>query len=162
MKQTSLPGLTLFNPWAYSIAHLDKRVENRTWAPPADLIGKRLAIHAGKGIDPAEWASAGKIEPQLRQLPMANVPYGAIVAVVTLTGFVRVADGQIVSRAGVAARAYDHKADRWFRGPWGWLLSDVTIVPEPIQVRGGQRLWYVPTDIARGLLAMRQESKVPA
>lgn len=162
MKQTALMGLTLFNPWAYSIAHLDNRVENRTWAPPAELIGKRLAIHAGKGIDPTEWASAGKIAPQLRQLPMTNIPYGAIVAVVTVAGFVRVADGQIVARGGVAARTYDPTADRWFRGPCGWLLSNVTVLPEPIQLRGGQRLWYVPTDIARGLLAMGQESKVTA
>ena len=40
-------AITLWPEWAGSIAYLDKRVENRTWEPPKDVIGTRIAIHAG-------------------------------------------------------------------------------------------------------------------
>ena len=38
-------ALTLWPEWAWAIHHLDKRVENRTWALP---IGEWFALHAGK------------------------------------------------------------------------------------------------------------------
>lgn len=40
-------GLTVIEPWAYAICHLDKRIENRSIRPPVHLIGERIAIHAG-------------------------------------------------------------------------------------------------------------------
>lgn len=43
-----MKALTLLNPWAQAIAYWGKDVENRTWAPPASLVGERIAIHAGK------------------------------------------------------------------------------------------------------------------
>jgi len=44
-------ALTLWQPWSWAIAHAGKRVENRTWAPPASVIGQRVAIHAGLKLD---------------------------------------------------------------------------------------------------------------
>lgn len=41
-------ALTIIQPWAWAVAHAGKDVENRTWAPPAALIGQDIAIHAGK------------------------------------------------------------------------------------------------------------------
>lgn len=38
-------ALTLWRPWAWAIIHGPKRVENRTWKPPASFIGKRIGIH---------------------------------------------------------------------------------------------------------------------
>lgn len=43
-------ALTLWPEWAWAIANLDKRVENRTWAPPISMVGKRIAIHSGASI----------------------------------------------------------------------------------------------------------------
>ena len=40
-----LRALTLWPEWAWAIHHLDKRVENRTWALP---VGEWFALHAGK------------------------------------------------------------------------------------------------------------------
>ncbi len=48
---TATHALTLHRPWPWAIIHGSKRVENRSWAPPAWLIGQRLAIHAGKRWD---------------------------------------------------------------------------------------------------------------
>ncbi|MCB9603308.1 MAG: hypothetical protein H6722_27065 [Sandaracinus sp.] len=35
-------ALTLHAAWAYAVRSLGKRIENRTWTPPAALIGERL------------------------------------------------------------------------------------------------------------------------
>lgn len=42
----SLLGLTVHQPWAWAIAAGHKPLENRKWKPPADVLGKYLAIHA--------------------------------------------------------------------------------------------------------------------
>jgi hypothetical protein len=46
-RVSSIQAITLWQPWASLIARGLKRYETRSWAPPASLIGKRLAIHAG-------------------------------------------------------------------------------------------------------------------
>jgi hypothetical protein len=140
---TTLYALTLINPWPYCITDLDKRVENRSWSPPLSQVGRRIAIHAGKRIVPDEWAGASEIKPDLRRLPLSAVSYSAIVAVVTLAGFVRVEQGEIVQRAGTASRTYNPASDPWFFGPIGWLFEDVVKLPEPIPCRGAQQLWFV-------------------
>lgn len=48
-----IKGITLHRPWGYAIAHLNKRVENRTYNCPLP-IGSYLAIHNGK-----EWDEEG-------------------------------------------------------------------------------------------------------
>lgn len=45
-----MQALTIWQPWASLIVHGFKRIENRTWAPPADLVGTTIAIHAGKKV----------------------------------------------------------------------------------------------------------------
>ncbi len=40
-------ALTLTPEWAWAVCRLGKRVENRTWAPPASAIGTTIALHAG-------------------------------------------------------------------------------------------------------------------
>jgi len=48
-------AITLWEPWATLIAIGAKKFETRSWAPPAELKGKRLAIHAAK-----RWTSRQK------------------------------------------------------------------------------------------------------
>lgn len=43
----SIYALTIWQPWASLIAIGAKPYEFRSWPPPAYLVGKRLAIHAG-------------------------------------------------------------------------------------------------------------------
>ena len=38
--------------------------------------------------------------------------------------------------------------DTWWRGPCGWLLDDVRILPEPVPVRGYPKFWTLPGEIA--------------
>ena len=44
-------ALTLWRPWSDAIVFGPKRIENRTWVPPASMIGRYLAIHAGVRFD---------------------------------------------------------------------------------------------------------------
>jgi hypothetical protein len=45
-----MKAITLWPEWSAAVAWLDKGCENRTWWPPRELEGQRIAIHAGKHI----------------------------------------------------------------------------------------------------------------
>jgi hypothetical protein len=127
-----MKALTLKQPWAWAVAHAGKDVENRTWKPPASVIGQRIAIHAGKGWSEAGgWALqalANGLFPPIE----SHIVFGAIIAVATIRGCV-----------GVEASCFN----RWIDGPYGWLLTHVIALPKPIPCRGNQGLWNVPADI---------------
>lgn len=120
-------AITLHQPWAYAIAHAGKDIENRIWKPPASVVGCRIAIHAGKVLD-----RDGLDELQDRAIrPTSDeLVRGAIVAVATLTGYVKESDSP------------------WFTGPIGWTLEDMTAI-DPVPCRGFQGLWNLPPDIKR-------------
>lgn len=46
-----MKAISLWQPWASLIACGAKPYETRSWAPPRDLIGQTIAIHAAKKID---------------------------------------------------------------------------------------------------------------
>lgn len=46
-----MKAISLWQPWASLIACGAKPYETRSWAPPIDLIGRTIAIHAAKKID---------------------------------------------------------------------------------------------------------------
>ena len=46
-----MKAISLWQPWASLIACGAKPFETRSWAPPRELIGQRIAIHAAKKID---------------------------------------------------------------------------------------------------------------
>lgn len=136
----ALRGLTPWQPWAYAVCRLGKRIENRPWAPWPAIIGQVIAIHAAAKVDPAEErrvadALAGR---GLALPPPESLPRGAIVATARVVGCVRAS------------------ADPWFFGPFGWQLADVVALPGPIACRGMQGLWPVPPDVAARVLSSRE------
>jgi hypothetical protein len=166
MTAPTMRALTLHAPWAYAVAHLGKRVENRTRPPPVTIRGKRIAIHAGLAESEAEWeavrvaavATDPDAEWTLERQPQA---YGAVVAVATVDAWARATDegyGVGVSVAGL--RLFDAidqiRRSPWFIGPWGWRLHDVVTLPEPVPCRGAQGVWFLPADVAEAVA--RQES----
>lgn len=50
LNDTITQALSIKEPWAWCIASGLKTIENRTWAPPASVIGKRIAIHASANL----------------------------------------------------------------------------------------------------------------
>ena len=44
-------ALTLTQPWAGLVVLGIKRIENRSWKPPKELLGRRHAVHASRKVD---------------------------------------------------------------------------------------------------------------
>ena len=146
--EAPLRGLTLWQPWAYAVLHLGKRLENRPWKPWPSMVGPWFALHAAARRKPSEeaWvldriaALTGKPAPG----PGALVR-GAVLGFGRLSGFVEASD------------------DPWFLGPeyegkknYGWLLPDVVALPTPVPCKGYYGFWPVP---AEALPAVRSAAR---
>lgn len=160
---SDLLALTLYPEWAYAIAHLGKRVENRTWKRDS-MVGQMLAIHGGKNIGGApkqDWAyhatgmigvakAAGAPMPDPITLRSLLEQGQGIVAVARVVRFVR-------------QLRLDDPAAPWFFGPWGWMLDQVRVLPRPVPCRGSQGLWPVPDDALLRVHELLTEARcVPA
>ena len=119
--------------WLYAITDLGKDIENRTWKPPQRAIGTRIALHASQSID-RDGAEAVRLLSGVSRISFnEGIRYaatGAIVATAKLEGYCT------------------QSSSRWFSGPFGWMLSDVRKLEEPIPCGGQLGLWAVPDDIA--------------
>lgn len=154
MASETLHALTLHAPWAYAVAHLGKRIENRTWKPPARIVGRRLAIHAGLRNDARTWdavtasARAAGIFGPARGQPQF-VPPGSVVAVATVDGFVDATDpGDVRIKSETRFLGWGAtRKNHWWIGPVGWLLADVMTLPEPAPCSGRQGLWRLSPDV---------------
>lgn len=126
-----MKAISLWQPWASLIACGAKPYETRSWAPPRDLIGATIAIHAAKKIDKgaAEFAEelmygqheaggfalADKLEASMRGTPdklmgifaEATMPIGCVVCTARLDAAFQLgepADGTVVPAARVVRR----------------------------------------------------------
>lgn len=121
---SSFRVLTVREPWATLIAMRRKRYENRDealalWAE-RNLLGRRLAIHAGLAYDRAAKAEAKAPD---RQPWPSELHHGMIVAVVTVAKVVR-PDQHLSS---------PYRA----RGKWALVFADVHRLAKPVEVEGG-------------------------
>lgn len=156
-----MKALTLHASWAYAVRSLGKRIENRTWSPPAALIGQRIAIHAGQRADEAQLADAFERRDVARNggptrsfaLDRVRDLRGHVVGAATLVGLI-LPGGTVTTReARDALRSLwpEHQPMRWWvPGHVGWVLADfrpATVGP----VRGAQGLWTLPAGLAAEL-----------
>jgi len=104
-----MKAISLWQPWASLIACGDKPYETRHWAPPRELIGQTIAIHAAKKIDKdaaamatdlmygqfdnhgglaerlkASWGGDGIADELLGKFGMALMPVGCVVCTARL------------------------------------------------------------------------------
>lgn len=135
-----MKAISLSQPWCWAVVHpiVRKYIENRSWMPPITMIGETIAIHAAKSWDddkmyfghtPIGYLLHLGFEPPARKDLYAT---SAIVGVATID--------RIVSRPDTLAE--DQK--RWYFGPFGWVLTNVRVLPAPITCPGKQGLWTVP------------------
>jgi hypothetical protein len=115
------------------VCEAGKRLENRTFPPPRRAVGRPLAIHAGKHLD--EDAVLGLGFDGFQVPDEGVLARGAVVAVCTLAG--------CVDREPVG-----DPQQRWWCGPYGWLLDDVVPLPTPVACRGRQGLWRLDEECA--------------
>jgi hypothetical protein len=149
-------GLTVRRPWAELIAQGIKTIENRSWAPPAFMLGRYLAIHASPMWDQEGEDFIRRNHPRFAvdPPPASECPHG-IIAVAQLVGWVQrgpendprprtvaMLEGHAF---GKAEDPLGHSIDwRWFVGAeYGWVLRNVKRF-SPVAVRGRQKLWALP------------------
>lgn len=153
-------GLTLIQPYASAIFLPEpdrKDVENRTWPPPASILGQRIAIHAGvKKPDPA-WGLPDGIDFG----PLDELPRGSILGTARVVGALDrrspIGAGWIGRRVFLPeltalgdrdrGRLCILDSSRWWVGPVGWLLDDVRACAVPVACKGAMGLWTVPDDV---------------
>lgn len=147
-----MKALTLWRPWEMAILCGSKQVENRSWPPPKSAIGTRIALHAGKQYD---YAAAETIKGRLGFTTIVSTP-GVIVATVLIAGYVKIGTK---GREGTATspELLPLLASPWFFGEYGWALQDVRPLVKPVQCKGMQGLWTIPSDIEAEVL--RQENR---
>jgi hypothetical protein len=123
---TALHSLTLWQPWATAVAELGKDVENRGWEPPASLLGRCVAIHAGQTYDNAG-AEGIRKKLSLAVPGRHSCPKGVVLAVAVLT-----------------------RAVRGSSSPWAvpgqvhWQLEGAVKLGQPVPCKGAQGLWQLP------------------
>jgi hypothetical protein len=167
-----LPALTVHQPWAWAICHAGKNLENRGWAPPPNVLGHHLAIHAGKHVDADAYARLQRDRPALWKRPPLPPPeeitLGAIVAVAKVVGAILV-EGAVdglnldpVRTLGAVTmkQARDIVGSQWALGEWLWVLDEVVALPRPVPCRGAQKIWIVPEidadEVREGWMAARR------
>lgn len=136
-----MKALTIQQPWIDAIAHGSKRTENRSWVPPAALIGQRILLPAAKADD--RWA----ILPFGANTARRDWPdqRGVILAAVTLVGYH--IDGDGCGDPNVNC------------GPWGmrevfhWTLADVIALPAPVPAKGALGFWTPAPDVTAAVQA---------
>lgn len=151
-----LRALTLQRPWSAAIVRGPKRVENRTWFPPAMLLGHTIAIHAGLTYDdhlswPDGWSAPA--DP-----PVGIVGVARLLGAATREGSQRIQTrlpGRSIplteeERARIKGRLLRIDEDPWANrmpGTVWWLLGE-PIAIEPVHCKGSLGLWTVDPMIA--------------
>ena len=146
-----MKALTIWQPWASLIAYGAKPFEFRKWPAPSRLVGKRIAIHAGKRaakrdeiaelilrIEKEEGKGTGLIcEIALPLLERAitapaAMPHSAVVCT-TLLGPPRKATALFGGQVADSDRIDQHV--------WGWPLTGIVQLEPPLPATGKQGFW---------------------
>jgi len=126
--------LTVRQYWAWAIIHGPKRVENRTWKTSHR---GRLAIHAGRTLDPASRAALETIGCRIPE----DTPSGVVLGTVDLIDVVAFdpAQGMLDGLADPYGLADDPLAT----GPFCWILRNPQPLADPVSLLGMPGLFEV-------------------
>lgn len=161
-----MKALSLTQPWATLVALGAKKIETRSWSHP---YRGWLAIHAAKGLDPVGGAEGLILQCQqepfhsvLREhfgtpfTPAQVLPLGAIVAVASLYHVGKIARNRegavyIDPKDWTVSSEQELAFGDYTPGRYGWVLTNVHQLKEPIPCRGALGVWDVPAEIERQL-----------
>ena len=129
-------AISLWQPWATAIAVGVKTIETRHWK--TNYRGP-IAIHAAKRWtrDEREFA---EVEFTNGRLPK-RIPLGAIVAVAVLSECK--ATWELDSEISAVERIYGN----YSLGRFGWILTNIRALPEPVPWKGKQGFFNVPDEL---------------
>lgn len=149
-----MPALTLTQPWASLVAIGAKRIETRSWNT---TYRGPIAIHAAKG-----WPNEAKElvwrEPFLACLREAGLvtfnnfigvagagearlPVGAVIATAQLDDTFPITEESWSYLLKFGAQHEADFGDYSYPGRFGWVLTDVSPLEEPVAAKGALGLW---------------------
>lgn len=134
-----MKALSVRQPFAWAILN-GKPLENRDWlserlAHWRNFRG-RVLLHASKGCTKAEYGDGAAFiydASGLEVPPLEDLPRGAIVGAMTITGWV------------------EESSSQWFVGPGALVLEDVKPAPVVVPCVGALGFFKVPDDVAAQL-----------
>lgn len=168
-------ALTLTQPYCGLVASGIKTVENR----PRPMIkredfGKPFALHASREIDgdvlhetlprlaPNLFSDRDltdeeiMIEPEWRRL--AHIT-SAVIAVATVRDVLGIGGNSPETTLRMLERLGIPEQLRWTLGPTVYVLSDITVLREPVPCRGWQGFWTLSPDLERAVRTSLQGSE---
>lgn len=141
-------ALTIHQPWAWAIVHDKKRIENREWEPPRQVIGRYIAIHAG-GVPRTKKAHAelGNVARQIGAPTTDELVFGAVVGIARVVRVIH------------AEPRPQSPHFLWWVGPLAWELDNVFALPTPLRCKGQPKLWELPSDLHQAVRRQWQEAR---
>jgi hypothetical protein len=151
---TTIPALTIWQPWASLIMLDAKPYEFRGWPAPRSLHGQRIAIHAGarpiKRSEVADlimrlqgetpWTTGLRPHIALPFLERVHSSPGSLPLSVVL-GTVILGQPrhsyEIIGEFGAPI----NDSDRDQHSNWAWPVSDIQHLEPPVPARGAQGFW---------------------
>jgi len=158
-------GLTVRDPWSQAIVYGPKRIENRGKRPPEKILGERIAVQAGKGVDPLPGMLHKPPEMELKgwggyETTEERHHPGHIIGTVRVVGYWVPSDNDCQVIASPESYWWDCineekgiirtdlvESNPWWQGPVGWLLADPQPLDEPIPARGMPGVWNVDKQV---------------
>lgn len=157
-------AISLWQPWATAIAIGAKRIETRSWS--TDYRGL-LAIHAAKRLNKGElihyaccWNWCAALAPLGKRMGDSQslwdlLPFGAIVATCELVDCRPTGDFTYAELKQPRWHAGQPPDPVWNEsqmgnfdlGRFGWVLSNVRALPNPLPFKGRQGFFNVPDEV---------------
>ena len=134
--------------WALSIRDFGKPAENRGWRPPEQMIGERIAIHAG-----VRQATKDDLDSWLGTIEYAGRAWilgGRLVTRIDpwerddralLRAAIAEVAGRVICTARLVGVDRDQRTPWDVEGQWHWRLADVERVEGQPPVKGQLGLW---------------------
>lgn len=136
-------GLSLAGPWSYAFLKGGKLVENRTWRPPAYMKGIWIALHASKSYDESDQAFIAEVmNIRVNDVPTRrDYQHSVVFGVAQWNGVIIKDDPKEERELMSTGMPMPADQERWFFGPYGWLLENFTPLPTPVPTMGALGLW---------------------
>ena len=140
----SLRVLSIRPAFARAIVMGEKDVENRSWVPPATLIGDWFVIHASEKLLDEDIEYCRERLNDASRFTKERIVRGAIVGLARLSSCTEASDS------------------RWYwPGNIAWNIDDAIALKRPIPLKGKLGLWRLPPEVKKKVLAQLPK-RVPA
>ena len=152
-----MKALSIWQPWASLIAVGAKHYETRGWQPPRKMIGQRVAIQAARSLHGFAIADG---DPQLTSIVQRvcgctprQLPIGVIVATAMVYDVRRAEDLTDNAKLGLCIDDTERHLGDYTAGRFGWRLTSIRRLTNPVKCMGKQCLFDLPDDVAVAVVA---------